>query len=54
MFRLLLFCAIIATIIYFFGSRMKKWLDSFAEAADRKEMEKWKQFDKKLNPNKKK
>lgn len=52
MFRFLIFVLIAAGFIYFFGERLYKWVCSMAKAANRKENQKWKAFDTKLNPPK--
>jgi len=48
--RVLFFVLVAAGVIYFFGDRLTKWVKSIAKAVDRKENEKFKKFDTKLNP----
>ena len=48
--RFVVFCAVSAVLIYFFGNHFTRWIKSMVKAADRKENDGWEKFDKKLNP----
>ena len=47
----LFFILAVSAIIFIFGKRLMKWFNSLGQAADRKEHQKWKEFDEKINPS---